>query len=197
MWKYIPNTNNYYQVNEIGEIKSLPRLIKRGKSPYISKEKILKKQLTKNGYYQIGLTTPSGKIKPYIHQLVAEAFIPNPENKPYVDHINGDRGDNRVENLRWCTHLENSNYELHRKNLSKAKKGIKPKVNNSKIVHQIDMKTGEVIAEYKDMVEAHEKTRIHKAAISRVILHKKCTKNGYSWYTLSAGGYYWQRPIIT
>ena len=58
-----------------------------------------------------------------VHHLVAEAFIPNPENKPYVDHINTDRSDNRVENLRWVSTKENCNNPLTRKHLSEVRKG--------------------------------------------------------------------------
>lgn len=57
-----------------------------------------------------------------IHRLVAQTFIPNPDNKPCVDHINTIRDDNRVENLRWVTHKENDNNELTRKHKSNAKK---------------------------------------------------------------------------
>lgn len=72
--------------------------------------KVLKPVLTNNGYHGVSLKV-NGKFHPYrIHRLVAEAFIPNPENKPEVNHINGNKTDNRVENLEWVTSQEN---QLH------------------------------------------------------------------------------------
>lgn len=69
--------------------------------------KILKPQLNSKGYYRINICVDSKISKPLLHRLVAKAFIPNPENKPQVNHINGDKTDNRVENLEWVTNSEN------------------------------------------------------------------------------------------
>lgn len=74
---------------------------------------------TKNGYKAVHI---NGK-RYSVHRLIAEAFIPNPENKPFIDHINTIRDDNRVQNLRWCTYEENQNNPLTLKKMSEAKKG--------------------------------------------------------------------------
>lgn len=67
----------------------------------------LKPQNNGNGYTKVTLTIQGVQIQKYIHRLVAKAFIPNPENKPQVNHINGIKTDNKVDNLEWCTNQEN------------------------------------------------------------------------------------------
>lgn len=105
-----------YAVSNLGRVKSLG-------NNKTKKEKILSCGVDGGGY-PIVVLHKNCKPKTFrIHKLVAQAFIPNPENKPRVDHINTIRTDNRVENLRWCTQKENCNNEISRENYSKAKKG--------------------------------------------------------------------------
>lgn len=109
IWKEIPGVRGEYKVSSLGRIMAPSGAIRK---PY----------KWESGYLGIGLFMKSGKKKILrIHRLVAQAFIPNPDNKPQVNHINGDKADNRVENLEWCTPSENSLHCAHV--LGKTKKG--------------------------------------------------------------------------
>lgn len=117
-FKDIPGYEGLYQINQEGYIKSISY---HG----IGNERILKKKLNKKGYYTVGLCKNGIQKRYKVSRLVAETFIPNPDNKTCVDHINTIRTDDRVENLRWVTHKENMNNVITKEHLSESKKGFK------------------------------------------------------------------------
>ena len=104
----IPKYEGYYQVSNHGNVRSLDIVIKEktGKTQTL-KGLILKPRINRGGYYYIGLRKNGSKATFAIHQLVAQAFIPNPKNKRTVNHIDGDKLNNNVTNLEWATYSEN------------------------------------------------------------------------------------------
>jgi len=125
LWKDIVGYEGLYQVSNLGRVKRLlgerKNLLTGGSSIY--KEHEIKRNKIGNQYEYVILSKNKKTRKKYVHQLVAEAFIPNPENKPQINHINGIKTDNRLENLEWVTRSENMQH-AYRNNLIKKHKEI-------------------------------------------------------------------------
>lgn len=116
-WRPVVGYEGLYEVSDWGRVKSL------GSERY-HVIRILKGYVGSIGYRVVNLYKDGKPIKKFIHRLVVEAFIPNPENKPCVDHINTIRDDNRVENLRWANYIENNNNPITKKRMSEAQKTV-------------------------------------------------------------------------
>lgn len=198
IWKDIKGYEGLYQVSNLGRVKSLPRVIDRKtKGKRQTEGQILNpwKRGMKGGEY---LCVEIWEKTYSVHRLVAQAFIPNPENKEEIDHINRNRFDNRVENLRWATRIENQNNPLtkeHRKNIAKkgedAWRWMKRGAENgkSKAVEQYDME-GNYIATFESVREAGRITGVGYRGIAmvangttrcgdKIVRHHKA--GGYIW----------------
>lgn len=162
IWKDIAGYEGLYKISNKGAVKKLGRI--EGKKVF--KEKIIK-QSKRNGYRQLSLRKNKLNIRFIVHRLMGFTFLQNPENKPQINHLNGIRHDNRVENLEWCTHSENRRHAVEFLNASKKK----VQLNGKYIFHSIQ--------------SAEKVTGICKTTISQNVNgHIETTKAGtFKFYT--------------
>jgi len=165
VWKDIQGYEGKYQVSSFGRVKSLPKKMGRGIG-YMTDTIVLSACTNHNGYNIVNLCENCKPVFKQVHRLVAEAFIPNPDNKPMVNHINGDKTNNRVENLEWCTNGEN---QIHRHRVL----GQKQKGNAV-----ICIETNE---EYTSVLEAGKKNNIDSSSINKCCKGKRKIAGGYHW----------------
>ncbi|MBU3205583.1 HNH endonuclease [Clostridium algidicarnis] len=174
IWKDIIGYEGVYQVSNIGRVKRIGTYKNQSMKEWDS-DKVLKPATKSNGYMFVGLSKYGKVSHRHIHRLVAEVFIPNPLNKPTVNHKDGDRSNNIVENLEWATYSENNIHSI------KVLKRDSKNSSDSRPVLQFD-KEGNFIKEYPSMREAQRQTGID--AIDKVCNHYK--------YRKTAGGYKWE-----
>lgn len=112
-WRPVKGYEGFYDVSDWGRVRSVDRTIEQLSNHgnlinRLYKGKLLKLFKDRDGYIIVTLCKEGSSLQKRVHRLVAEAFIPNPENKPQIDHINTIKDDNRVENIRWVTAKENT-----------------------------------------------------------------------------------------
>lgn len=193
IWKDVVGYEGLYQVSNTGKIKSLSRIIRR-KNGHIQRvsEKFLKQGVSNYGYPYVVLSKSCVFGKKLVHRLVAEAFIPNPLNKPFIDHINTIKTDCNIDNLRWVTAKENANNPITkvRNNINSHTKEVNRKRVLTHILHNTKTsakrvkkytKEGSFVEEYESIAEASRKTGISENCIRVATQKAGRTAGGYVW----------------
>lgn len=175
IWKDIPSYEGYYQVSSIGNFRSLPRMVKyknNGMRNYPAKS--LLTETTKDNYQRIVLMKEGIKVRYQAHRLVALTFIPNPDNKPFINHIDGNKSNNAVSNLEWCTASENVCHAIR----TGLQDMSKHQPSNSRKIKCLE--TGEVFASFGKAVRWLGKATTSVSALKRGVA-KSGKAFGYHW----------------
>ena len=163
IWKDIKGFEGLYQISSLGRVKSLLKFYPRLFNPTTNKL----------GYGIVTLTKNKRSKSFYVHKLVAEAFIPNPNNYPCINHKDENPSNNCVENLEWCTYKYNSNYGTRNERISKIK---------GRPVNQYTL-DGKFIKTYSCAPVAGRETHISRVNIWKCCISKegRTTCGGYMW----------------
>lgn len=177
IWKPIKGYEGLYDISSLGRVRSLSRVVESRKGVYYkTKDKILNPWKNKTVEYLMVTLYKNGKSKKILlHRLLAIAFIPNPYKKPCIDHINGNRTDNRLENLRWCTYMENTNSPLCLNKMIKCMEHL------AKRIAQISIIDGSIIETYNSSGDVERKTGFHRGNITACCRGESETSYGYKW----------------
>lgn len=177
VWKDIAGYDGMYQVSNLGRVRSHGRYCQNRYNKVWRPGRILSASKGNKGYLTVVLCLNNTRRTVKVHRLVASAFIENTENKEQVNHINGNKQDNRVVNLEWCSQSENMTHAWET-----GLQGRTHKKNDLRSIrisqHSCDMV---LINTFPSMMEAERQTGISGASISR-----SARKGG------KAGGFYWK-----
>ena len=157
IWRNIEGYEGLYQVSNKGRVKSLK----------YGKERVLRPGINSRGYYCIILCNDGVSKQFQLHRLVAQAFVPNPENKPQVNHKDEKKSNNCIENLEWATAKENINYGTHNERISR------------KILQY--SKSGEFIREWQSAREVERLLGINNSNIIQCCKGKLKSSGGFIW----------------
>lgn len=170
-WKNINGYEGIYMISDLGRVARIKK--SKGTSGY----NILSPQKNESGLY-VKLRNLGDDVSKKIHRLVAEAFIPNPENKPQINHKDGNRWNNRLENLEWVTQSENVEHSHNKLNREYSAYGENHL--NSKSISQYN-KNGELIDVYGSVNEAGRQLKIPFTNIAKCARGERKCAGGFVW----------------
>ena len=184
-WENVPGYENLYSLSNYGRLKHLPySLYGLNKERVDIGEKIRKPNLMRTGYYAYELWKENKRKVYLLHRLLAIIFIPNPLMLPQINHIDGNKQNDNLSNLEWCTPRENI---IHAINVLGVADGRTYKYGKehyrAKPVCAVN-EFGEIIMQFDCMQEAYRQTGIRESGISSCVRGKQKTAGGFIWRTI-------------
>lgn len=172
LWKALPGVPGV-EVSTLGNVRTLDKVMSSEKMTRFTKGRILKQRNNKDGYSLVNIPVDGKSALKNVHRLVAETFIPNPDNLPQVNHKDCNRKNNNVENLEWCNNSYNQKY--------KNKFGISQTEAAGHPLFAINLATLEVL-HFSSQGEASRVLEIRRGNINNVIKGRRKQAHGY-WFT--------------
>jgi len=181
-WRDVIGYEGLYKVSNLGRVKSLERIVTDRNGVEMPFPSVMKKNTkSKTGYWHVNLWKDNKVKFKKVHRLIAEVFIPNPENKPQINHIDSNRLNNEISNLEWCTASENTIHAVRLGRIKSPMVGTKGLYHsNNKPVIQLS-KDGEPIKEFISQMAASIELGISHSKISLCANGKRETTGGYKW----------------
>ena len=174
VWKPIKDYEELFEVSNTGKVRRIASYSWCGNLIKLKKPKIKKFTSNRNGYPMVGLYKGQTQKHVAIHRLVAQAFIPNPENLPQVNHKDEDKTNNHVNNLEWCTNEYNSRYGTRPERIGRANK-------NGKKSKPIIGKKDDKILQFPSIAEASRTLKIVRENIIAALKGRRKNAGGYIW----------------
>lgn len=173
-WRQIKGYEGLYEISNKGRVRSISRSVPVGSSFAFRNARIRKLNKKQNGYYGLLLSKNHKNKNFLVHRLVADAFLPNPNDFPQINHKNEDKSDNRVENLEWCTEKYNSNYGTRMDRIRKNN----PKLKGKRVLC-IDS-FGKIINSYES-IQSVKKDGHNPALVHMCCVGSRHKHHGYIW----------------
>lgn len=171
IWKPIKNYEGLYEISNLGRVRTTPRIDVFNKKcpsrPYSPKGKIMA-QTIRNGYKSISLVKDEKSTNFYIHRLIGQHFIQNPQNKRTINHKNGIKTDNSIENLEWSTQRENNIHAINTKLRVHKRRGMR---HTAKKVKLYNTDTNSFVV-YDCILDLSEELKINPRRVSEIISGK-------------------------